>query len=121
VNIFVGRLAPAVSADDLRTAFASYGTVINSIVMRDTATNEPLGYGHVYLVPDEAARKAVAELDACTLHGQSVVVRECVFRTREERRKSKAPWRGIDRRQASERRVNGHQMQTVLRGSSAAR
>lgn len=121
MNIFVGRLAPAVTTDDLRTAFSGYGTVINSIVMRDTTTNEPLGYGHVYLVPDEAARKAVAELDACTLHGQAIVVRECIFRVREERRKSRAPWKGIERRQTDERRVNGHQIQQVLRGSPAAR
>ena len=38
MNIFVGNLTAAVTADDLRQLFGGYGTIINAIVMRDTAT-----------------------------------------------------------------------------------
>lgn len=108
MNIFVGNLAETVSADDLRKAFAGFGTVINAIVMQDTLNHRPLGYGHVYLVPDEAAREAIAALHLVPLKGRPVVVRECVPRARHDRRrKPSAPWTGPERRRGLERRRNG--------------
>jgi hypothetical protein len=89
--------------------------VINAIVMRDTATSAPLGHGHVYLVPDAAARKAITDLNHVVLRGRPIVVRECVFRVRQERRRNKLPWTGTERRNSAERRLNGHQMQQALR------
>lgn len=88
MNIFVGNLASAVTADDLRKAFAGFGTVINAIVIKDTTNNHPLGYGHVYLVPEDAAREAIASLHLVPLRGRPVVVRECVCRTRRDRRRN---------------------------------
>lgn len=53
MNIFVGNLSAAVTADDLRRLFDGYGTTINVIIMRDTDTGLPLGYGlfrhHVHM------------------------------------------------------------------------
>lgn len=106
MNIFVGNLASTVSSEDLRRLFAGYGTVIRALVMRDTATGRPLGYGHVYLVPDDAARKAVAQLNLTNIAGQPVAVRECNPRKRYDRRKSILPWHGIERRQAQRRSSN---------------
>lgn len=62
MNIFVSNLDRSITSGDLRRAFAGYGTVINAIVMHDTATGRPLGHAHVYLVPENAAREAIAEL-----------------------------------------------------------
>jgi len=40
--------------------------------MKDTITGQPLGRGHVYLVPEEAAREAIAALhDASRLNRRS--------------------------------------------------
>ena len=86
MNIFVGNLEATVTSDDLRNVFAVYGTVIDALVIKDTATDAPLGYGHVYLVPDEAARDAIAGLDQALLKGRRITVRECVYRSRQERR-----------------------------------
>jgi RNA recognition motif-containing protein len=108
MNIYVGSLAESVTADDLRLAFAGYGTVINAIVMRDTAGGKPLGYGHVYLVPDEAARQAIADLDQVIMRGQPLTVRECVYRSRKDRRVSRLPWRGPERRVNGDRRMSSH-------------
>jgi RNA recognition motif-containing protein len=108
VNIFVGHLAENVTAEDLRKAFAGFGTVINAIVMKDTANGRPLGYGHVYLVPDDAAREAIAALHLVPLKGQPVVVRECIARSgRDRRRTPNRPWLGPERRRGIERRRNG--------------
>ncbi len=108
MNIFVGNLAESVSAEDLRKAFAGFGTVINAIVMKDTLSNRPLGYGHVYLVPDDAAREAIAALHLVPLKGRPVIVRECVYRARHDRRRHpNGSWSGPERRSGLERRRNG--------------
>ncbi|GAB4513720.1 MAG: hypothetical protein Tsb0026_18660 [Sulfuricaulis sp.] len=108
MNIFVGNLSAAVTADDLRRLFAGYGTTINAIIMRDTDTGLPLGYGHVYMVPEQAAYEAIINLDKTSLKGSSIVVRECVYRTRQERRLRRFLWRGSERRVAESRRHNGY-------------
>ncbi|HSW52444.1 MAG TPA: RNA-binding protein [Sulfuricaulis sp.] len=104
----MGNLSAAVTADDLRRLFAGYGTTINAIIMRDTDTGLPLGYGHVYLVPEHAAYEAIINLDQKSLKGNRIAVRECMYRTRQERRLRRFPWRGGERRAAGARRHNGY-------------
>jgi RNA recognition motif-containing protein len=104
MNIFVGNLSAAVTADDLRQLFGGYGTIINAIVMRDTATGLPLGYGHVYLVPEQAACEAIINLHNTMLNGSHLSVRECVYRARPEQRMKRKTWQGVERRVAGARR-----------------
>jgi RNA recognition motif-containing protein len=108
MNIFVGNLSAVVTPDDLRRLFTGYGTTINAIVMRDTDTGLPLGYGHVYVVPEQAAYEAIINLDKKSLKGNPITVRECMYRTRQERRLRRFPWRGGERRAAGARRHNGY-------------
>jgi RNA recognition motif-containing protein len=108
MNIFVGNLSAAITADDLRRLFAGYGTTINALIMRDTDTGLPLGYGHVYVVPEQAAYDAIINLDQKSLKGNRIAVRECMYRTRQERRLRRFPWRGGERRSAGARRHNGY-------------
>ncbi len=110
MNIFVGNLPATVSAEDLRQLFGDYGTIINAIVMRDTASGLPLGYGHVYLVPEPAAYQAILNLDKSLLNGSRLAVRECVYRARPERRIKRQSWRSMERRVAGARRHNGHDL-----------
>lgn len=108
MNIFVGNLSAKVTTEDLRRLFAGYGTIINAIIMRDTDSGLPLGYGHVYMVPEQAAHEAVINLDKTELKGSPISVRECRYRVRQERRLRRFPWRGGERRVADSRRLNGH-------------
>ncbi|OGI51701.1 MAG: hypothetical protein A3E57_08570 [Candidatus Muproteobacteria bacterium RIFCSPHIGHO2_12_FULL_60_33] len=108
MNIFVGNLSAAVTTDDLRRLFAGYGTTINAILMRDTDTGLPLGYGHVYVVPEPAAYEAIINLDKVNLKGNLIAVRECVYRAHRERRQSRLSWKGVERRVAGSRRHNGY-------------
>ncbi len=110
MNIFVGNLTAAVTAADLRQLFGGYGTIINAIVMRDTATGLPLGYGHVYLVPEQAACEAIVNLHNTMLNGSHLCVRECVYRSRPEQRAKRQPWRGVERRVAGARRHNDYNL-----------
>ncbi len=110
MNIFVGNLSASVTPGDLRQLFAGYGTIINAIVMRDTASGLPLGYGHVYLVPENAAQEAIASLHDSSLKGSPIIVRECVFRAQPERRMKRLTWKRRERRVMGSRRHNGHDL-----------
>lgn len=107
MNIFVSNLDRSITSGDLRRAFAGYGTVINAIVMHDTATGRPLGHAHVYLVPENAAREAITELQLAPLRGRPIKVRKCVYRAKRDRRVRQMQDIGIERRRAPDRRRNG--------------
>ncbi|MDH3406538.1 MAG: RNA-binding protein [Gammaproteobacteria bacterium] len=104
MNIFVGNLPATATAEGLRQLFAGYGTTINAIIMRDTDSGQPLGYGHVYVVPEKAAHEAILKLHHARLDGSLLSVRECVYRTRHDRRMKNIAWKGIERRAEASRR-----------------
>ena len=104
MNIFVSNLDRSVTSRDLRRAFAGYGTIIDVRVPTDTQTGKSLGHGHVYLVPERAAREALEELNLAPLRGRPIKVRECVYRAKRDRRFQEAPTVKVERRRASDRR-----------------
>jgi RNA recognition motif-containing protein len=107
MNIFVGNLASSITAEELRRLFSDYGTVVNAIVMKDTASGKPLGYAHVYLEPAQAGREAISDLHAAPLKGKPIVARPCVQRAKQERRVNRATWNGTERRRGERRRNGG--------------
>jgi RNA recognition motif-containing protein len=109
MNIFVGNLTAAVTAEDLRRLFAGFGSVVEARIMKNTVNGKSLGYGHVFVVPEDAAREAITALHQAPLKGRLIRLRECRFRAREERRQSRMRWDGADRRRSA-RRQNGHTM-----------
>lgn len=107
MNIFVSNLDRTVTASDLQRAFAGYGTVINTIVMKDTLTGRPLGHGHVYLVPEQSAREAIADMHLAPLRGRPIRVRACIERAKRDRR-GQRQLTAVERRRALDRRRYGH-------------
>ena len=83
MNIYVSNLSYAVQDEDLRSYFAEYGEVSSAKVITDKYTNRSKGFGFVEMTSDEAAQKAIAELDGATVDGRSIKVSEA--KTREER------------------------------------
>ena len=59
-------------------------------------------------LPEQAAFEAIINLQYTLLKDSPIVVRECVFRARPDRRVSRQPWQGVERRVAGSRRHNGH-------------
>lgn len=104
MNIFVANLDRSVTPRDLRRAFAGYGTIIDVQVPTDERTGQPLGHGHVYLVPERAAREALEELNFAPLRGRPIKVRECVYRAKRDRRLQAAPSVKVERRRTIDRR-----------------
>lgn len=104
MNIFAGNLASSVTVDDLRMAFSGFGSVINAVIIEDPVSQELLGHAHIYLVPENAARRAIATLNHVRLRGKPMVVRECIFRSQRDRRDTRISWSDGERRHGLERR-----------------
>lgn len=83
MNIYVSNLSFNVTDDDLEGFFAEYGEVSSARVITDKFTGKSRGFGFVEMANDEAARKAIAELDGGKVEGREIKVAEA--RPREER------------------------------------
>ena len=83
MNIFVAKLSFAVNDEDLNELFAEYGEVTSARVIIDKMTGKSKGFGFVEMTDDEAAKKAITELDGCEYDGRVIAVSEA--RPREER------------------------------------
>jgi RNA recognition motif-containing protein len=102
MNIYVSNLSFAVQDEDLMSYFAEYGEVssakdqdlsnlfashgevASAKIVLDKFTNRSKGFGFVEMSDDEAAKKAIAELDGATVDGRSIKVAEA--RPKEERK-----------------------------------
>ena len=76
MNIYVSNLSFNVQDEDLKEFFAEYGEVTSAKVITDKFTGKSRGFGFVEMSDDEAAKKAIAELDQATVEGRSIRVME---------------------------------------------
>ena len=83
MNIFVSNLSFNVQDEDLREFFTPYGEVSSAKIINDRETGRSRGFGFVEMSDDEAARKAIAELDQATVEGRTIKVTEA--KPREDR------------------------------------
>ncbi|WP_298009980.1 MULTISPECIES: RNA-binding protein [Anaerolinea] len=84
MNIYVGNLPFSASEDDLRTAFAAYGTVTSAAVIKDQFSGQSRGFGFVEMPNQAEAEAAIQGLNGKELKGRALRVNEA--RPREERR-----------------------------------
>ena len=63
MNIYVSNLSFNIQDEDLREFFAEYGDVTSAKVITDKFTGKSRGFGFVEMSDDEAAKKAIAELE----------------------------------------------------------
>ncbi|WP_431210177.1 RNA recognition motif domain-containing protein [Puia sp. P3] len=83
MNIYVSNLSFNVADEDLREFFAPYGEISSAKVIMDKMTSRSRGFGFVEMSDDEAAKKAIAELDGATVEGRTIRVNEA--KPREDR------------------------------------
>jgi RNA recognition motif-containing protein len=80
-NLYVGNLPFQATADDLREAFARFGTVTAAQVISDRETGRSRGFGFVEMA--DGADEAIAQLNGADFQGRTLTVNEA--RKREER------------------------------------
>lgn len=82
-KLYVGNLPWAVTNESLHDMFASYGEIVEAIVISDRMSGRSKGFGFVTFANEADAEKAVAEMHDKELEGRKIVVN--VARPREER------------------------------------
>ena len=83
MNIYVSNLSFNVTDEDLKDFFADYGEVTSAKVIMDRYTGKSRGFGFVEMPDDEAAKKAISELDNGVVEGRTIRVSEA--KPREDR------------------------------------
>ena len=83
MNIFVAGLSFKVNDADLLNLFEEYGTITSAKVITDRQSGRSKGYGFVEIEDQEAAEKAIAELNGAEYDGRTISVSEA--KPREER------------------------------------
>jgi len=100
MNIYVGNLSYEVTEEDLKNAFASFGTVDTVKVIKDNETGRAKGFGFVEMPDNSEAQAAIEGLNGKDLKGRSLNVNEA--RPRPEGRRGGprpgGPGRGGDKR-----------------------
>jgi len=76
MNIFVAKLGPETTGEDLRTLFEQFGTVDTAKVIFDHETGNSRGFGFVEMPVEEEGYEAVNALNDTDIHGSRVVIKE---------------------------------------------
>lgn len=82
-KLFVGGLPFSTTDDELKEAFAQFGTVASAVVIRDRDTGRSKGFGFVEFESDDEGKAAQDAMNGKELGGRTVTVNQA--REREER------------------------------------
>ena len=80
MNVFVAKLSPATTGQDLETLFGVYGEIVSAKVIFDRDTGNSKGYGFVEMKNDDEARAAIEALNDREVDGNQIVVKEAIPR-----------------------------------------
>ncbi len=76
MNIFIAGLTDNIWDEDLKDLFEEYGEVTSAKVIKDRETRKSRGFGFVEMPDDEAAKKAIHELDRAEYDGKIINIKE---------------------------------------------
>jgi cold-inducible RNA-binding protein len=75
-KLFVGNLSFSIGETELKQLFEQKGGVESATVMRDAETGRSRGFGFVEMSTEEAAQKAIKELNEFSVDGRNLTVNE---------------------------------------------
>lgn len=76
MKVYVGNLPFSVGSEKLKELFASYGEIEEATVISDKFSGRSKGFGFVTFKSDEAANKAIAEMNEKEIEGRPLKVNE---------------------------------------------
>jgi RNA recognition motif-containing protein len=80
-RLFVGNLAFQTTEDNLRSAFAAHGSVVDAKIITDRETGRSRGFGFLTMANEQEATAAIAAMNGAMIDGRALRVNEA-----EERR-----------------------------------
>ena len=75
-KLFVGNIDWGTSDEELQKLFSEYGTIEESVIIKDKFTNRSKGFGFVTFAEESEADEAIAKLDGYELNGRQIAVSE---------------------------------------------
>ena len=114
MNIYVSNIAYNATDEMLRDAFAVYGAVQSSRVIKDRATGRSRGFGFVEMANDEEAKVALESVNGVEMLGRKINAREA--RPREEGKEGGGRPQGNGDRGHAVARQREPQPQVINRG-----
>jgi RNA recognition motif-containing protein len=75
-KIYVGNVNYAATEDELEDLFNQYGTVLSVNIVTDRDTNRSKGFAFVEMEDNDAADKAIAEMNNQEFQGRNLRVNE---------------------------------------------
>ena len=82
MNIYVSNIPYQTTEEEMRNAFAAFGTVSSARIIKDKMTGRSRGFGFVEMDSDDEARAALEGMNGAELSGRKINAREA--RPREE-------------------------------------
>ena len=82
-KLFVGNLSFNTTENDLQSAFAAHGNVVEAKLVTDRDTGRARGFGFVTMSTPEEAQNAITAMNGASIDGRSLTVN--VAKPREER------------------------------------
>jgi len=76
MNIYVGNLAYSVTETMLNEAFAKFGEVVSTNIIKDKFSGQAKGFAFVEMSNKADAMKAIAELNGTSLNDREIKVNE---------------------------------------------
>lgn len=76
MNIYVANIPYRANSEELGRLFAQYGEVSSAKIIMDKVTQRSRGFGFVEMPDDEAAKKAISELNQYEFLGKNLLVNE---------------------------------------------
>ena len=84
-KIYVGNLNYATTEDSLKNAFSAFGEVLSTVIIKDRFTSQSKGFGFVEMAEEDAADKAIADMNGKELEGRRLRVNVAEDRPRRPR------------------------------------
>ena len=75
-KIYVGNIPFNATEQDLRDLFSEYGEIESLKIIQDQFTNRSRGFGFVEMADDQAAKKAMENLNGKDFLGKNLTVNE---------------------------------------------
>lgn len=76
MNLYVGNLSQQATEEDLREAFAAFGSVTSVNIIKDKFSGVSKGFGFVEMEAKAEAQEAMQELNGSELKGNHIIVNE---------------------------------------------
>jgi RNA recognition motif-containing protein len=83
-TVYVGNMSHGITDEKLKDLFAPHGEVVEVRVITDQYTGRSRGFAFVDMATEEAARKAISQLNGQTVDDQQLRVAEAKPRRRRD-------------------------------------